>query len=119
MYPASYAFSAPSGSTLKWSLVAAGVLQTLKNQTTGFYEGGTSGLWEWVASTIPAGFRGVVYIHSGTDLAGPGTVGLTASNTYAILSVNPGEIEKPEASVDVNGKVTTSNPARIVNPVQS
>lgn len=93
-YTASYAFAATSGLTLKWSLVAAGTLHaTLRNQTTGFTEIGTSGLWEWLASTIPDGYRGVVVIHTNTATA---LADFTAANTYSVLSVNPGEIEKTE-----------------------
>lgn len=104
MYAASYAFSAPTGTTLKWSLSAAGTLHaTLRNQTTGFTEQGTSGLWEWVVSTIPDGYRGVVVIHSGADLTALGD--LTTSNAHAILSVNPGEIEIPE-SIPVLNRTT-------------
>src|ERR1044072_9178998 len=91
-YSVSYAFAAPTGTTLKWSLSAAGTLHlTLRNLTTGFTEQRTSGLWEWVASTIPDSYRGVVIIHSGTDITN--LAGLTSSNTHAILSVNPEEIE--------------------------
>lgn len=113
-YSASYSFSATSGLTLKWSLVSAGTLHaTLRNQTTGFYESGTSGFYEWVASTIPDDFRGVVVFHTNTASA---LSDLVKATTYAQGSVNPGEIERvekalPNAAADAAGGLSTSRQA--------
>jgi hypothetical protein len=53
-------------------------------------ETGTSGMYRFVSSSIDDGYRGQVYFHTGSITA---LSDLTTSNTYAVASINPQEVE--------------------------
>lgn len=79
--------------TLKASLAAAGTIHaTLRDITAGITDYG-QGYYEFVSASIPDGYRGAVFFHTGDVGVGSD---FSAVVIYAVASINPQEIENTD-----------------------